>query len=254
MATTGDVDLSTVLANRRWVRRNRPFPHVVAREVFVPGFYASLEAEFARITSEHPEAFQRNMTGYDASGADLDHYRHGPFGVFTGRAWHDMIASVAGVRASGDVSASLHHHDPGSASGWPHNDLNPGWFAADPAAPGQVVLPADAPIHYQHGIRPDGVPARETVRAVSILFYLANPPWSPGDGGETGLFRAPRADGLAAAVPPVNNSLVLFECTPFSWHTFLSNRVSPRNSLVMWLHRDRQTVVDRWGADQIVGW
>ena len=28
----------------------------------------------------------------------------------------------------------------------------------------------------------------------------------------------------------MNNSLVLFECTPFSWHTFVSNRTKPRNS------------------------
>ena len=34
--------------------------------------------------------------------------------------------------------------------------------------------------------------ARETIRAVSVLFYLANPEWEPGDGGETALFRTLR--------------------------------------------------------------
>ncbi|MBE7186690.1 2OG-Fe(II) oxygenase [Jatrophihabitans endophyticus] len=246
--------LTDVIANRRWVRRNRPFPHVVAADVFVPEFYAELEDEFHRIERDIPETFQRNMGEYDASGADLDRFRDGPFGVFLSRSWHDMIAGVAGVRASGDVSASLHHHEPGSASGWPHNDLNPGWFGGEPAAPGDVRVPSDAPVHYQRGPEGPDVPAREQIRAVSILYYLGNPPWAPGDGGETGLFSAPRPDGLAAAVPPVNNSLVLFECTPFSWHTFLSNRVSPRNSVVMWLHRDRSVVYERWGADRIVGW
>jgi hypothetical protein len=247
-------NLESLLDNRRWVRRTEPFPHVVAGNVFVPGFYAELEAEFVRLLREHPEAFQRNMAGYDASGADLDRYRSGPLGVFVSRAWHDMIAGVAAVRPTGDVSASLHHHEPGSSTGWPHNDLNPGWFAAGPPDPNQVRLPSDAPIGYHRGTRADGVEARETVRGVSVLFYFANPPWQPGDGGETGLYRAPRPDGLAAAVPPVNNSLVLFECTPFSWHGFLRNQVKPRNSLVMWLHRSKDEVRDRWGEQSIVNW
>ena len=38
--------LGELLANRRWVRRTRPFPHVYARVVFVPDFYARLDGEF----------------------------------------------------------------------------------------------------------------------------------------------------------------------------------------------------------------
>ena len=92
---------------------------------------------------------------------------------------------------------------------------------------------------------------------MSLLFYLANGPWHPGDGGETALY-ASSSDaaltGPAATVAPVDNSLVLFECTPYSWHTFLSNRVRPRESLVMWLHRSKQDTVDRWGEASIAYW
>jgi 2OG-Fe(II) oxygenase superfamily len=258
-ATTADPTrsrrpLAELIANRRWVRRARPFPHVVASNVFVADFATQLGAEFARIEREHPEAFRRNMTGYDASGADLGRYQDGPLAVFVSREWHDLIAGVAGVRATGDVSASVHHHDPNSAGGWPHNDLNPGWYADPAPAPGHVRLAGTDGVDYHRGTRPAGVSARETIRAVSVLFYLGNPAWEPGDGGETGLWDSPHSAGPSAAVPPVNNSLVLFECTPCSWHGYLANNAKPRNSVVMWLHRPKADVVARWGEPSIVRW
>ncbi|MGI8762164.1 MAG: 2OG-Fe(II) oxygenase [Jatrophihabitantaceae bacterium] len=247
--------LPEVLANRRWVRRDVPFPHVVAENVFTPAFYGELHAEFERIQREHPEAFQRSMAGYDAAGAEVAAHRDGPLGIFVSREWHDLLAGVAGVRATADVAASLHHHEPGSASGWPHNDLNPGWFGDPAADAGQIVVTGASGVGYHHGNRPPGVEARETVRAVSLLFFLANPPWQPGDGGETGLFASVDAAGRGqrVTVAPVNNSLVLFECTPLSWHCFLAN-ATPRNSVVMWLHRRRDEVVRRWGEHSIVHW
>jgi len=96
----------------------------------------------------------------------------------------------------------------------------------------------------------------ETIRAVAAIFYLDNPPWSPGDGGTTGLYRnaSDPVDQPAAVVPPLNNSMLAFECTPFSYHGFVSNRRHPRNSVVLWLHRSRQDVVRRWGEHAIVGY
>ena len=248
--------LDELLANRRWVRRTNPFPHVYARDVFVPDFYARLDDEFRRIEREHPETFVRNMKGYDASGASVSRFRGGALGIFVSREWHDLVARVAGVRATGDVNASLHHHEPGSQSGWPHNDLNPAWFAGPPPAPDQIRLEHTDGVALHTGEGPAGVTARENVRAVSLLFYLGNPPWELGDGGETGLFAdvASARGGPAVAVPPINNSMVFFECTPRSWHAFVSNRTKPRNSIVMWLHRTKHDVVDRWGDDSIERW
>ncbi|MFN2517963.1 MAG: 2OG-Fe(II) oxygenase, partial [Jatrophihabitantaceae bacterium] len=147
-------------------------------------------------------------------------------------------------------------HEPGSASGWPHNDLNPGWFAEPPAGAHRIQLPGDNHVDYHRGTHPAGVHARETVRAVSLLYYLANPEWTPGDGGETGLFANFDAAhlGPSSAVAPINNSLVMFECTPFSLHAFLTNRVHARNSVIMWLHRTKDDAIARWGAQSIVTW
>ena len=154
--------LDELLASRRWVRRMRPFPHVYARDVFVEDFYQRLDDEFHRIERENPETFERNMKGYDASGARLSRFRDGPLGIFVSREWHDLIARVAGVRATGDVNAHLHHHDPGSQSGWPHNDLNPAWFAGPPPRPDEIRLEHTDGVALHTGERPPrGRRARE---------------------------------------------------------------------------------------------
>jgi hypothetical protein len=249
-------DLDRLLADRRWIRRNRPFPHFYARDVFTADFYRSLHREFERVEREQPEVFLRNMTGYDAAGASIKHFLDSPLGVFASRQWHDLIARVVRVPATGDVNAGMHHHDPGGASGWPHNDLNPSWFAGPPPGPDEVCLEGTDGVGVVTGERPPGTPVRDVVRAVSLLFYLGNPEWQPGDGGETGLFAdaATAAAGPAVAVPPINNTMVFFECTPRSWHAFVSNRTKPRNSVVMWLHRTKDDAVRRWGDENIEYW
>ena len=96
---------------------------------------------------------------------------------------------------------------------------------------------------------------RETMRAIAILYYLNNPEWLPGDGGETGLYRAitDQVDQAVVSVPPINNTLVAFECSPYSFHAFRTNR-QPRNSLVMWLHREKAEALAQWGEGSIVPW
>jgi hypothetical protein len=247
--------LTELLANRRWVRRQLPFPHYVAQNVFVEDFYARLHAEFERIQGEHPEAFSRGIPNYDAAATDVERYANGPLGVFVSREWHDLLEAVGGIRATGDITAALHHHDPGSRRGWPHNDLNPGWFGGTPAGPDEVRFQGIDGVVYRDGTRPEGISARQTVRGVSLLFYLGNGDWKLGDGGETGLYASYDSAnaGPAALVPPINNSLMMFECTPYSLHGFLGANTQ-RNSVVMWLHRDKAEAVERWGEHSIVYW
>jgi 2OG-Fe(II) oxygenase superfamily len=251
-------DLDELLAQRQWIRRWRPFPHLVATDVFVSDFYAELEHDFERRLGRVADAggFERNMPGYDALGSTFDRTLTGPFRVFFSRAWHDMIAELVGVDATGHVSGGLHHHHVGSASGTVHNDLNPGWFVDIETPEGLVIASPDLCSYGTGHTERDDVRPRELMRAVAVLFYVANPPWSPGAGGATGLYRH-RDDDVgrpAAIVPPRSNSLLAFECTPHSFHSFLCNHRHARNSLVMWLHRPKETVVERWGEAPIVYW
>jgi len=255
-------DLEAALSNRRWRRRELPFPHVTATEVFRADVYAALAGSFnellARGLSEHPcdEQFSRNMGNYDAYAMNLHPRFRGPLELFVSRPWHDLLAGLFGIKATGDMVGGLHHHLPGSRSGFIHNDLNPGWFAGEPLA-GTVIRSDPAVCNYHNGATTTpGVRAREEVRAAALIFYLSNGDWRQGDGGETALYARGKSQGdqPVLKVPPIDNSLVAFECTPRSWHTFVANVRCPRNSIVVWVHRSMREAVERWGVHSIVNW
>jgi hypothetical protein len=257
-----DAPLAELIANRAWWRHSDPFAHIVARDVFTSDYYQSLERAFkgllARGLSEtpNPGRFSRTMRSYDVYSLNLSRKTEGPLQVFRSRAWHDLLSAVTGVEVTGDVNGGFHHHVVGSKSGRLHNDLNPGWFADRPAADGVNLARHDL-CDYLHGTaRAAGVAPRCTVRAVAMLFYLANAEWQPGDGGETGLYPEPRCgvSHATALVPPHNNSILAFECSPHSYHAFLTNRRHVRNSVILWLHRTTQSVAARWGERAIVRW
>lgn len=254
--------LDCMLANRRWLRRSIPFPHFVAKGVFVQHVYRRLEAAFREMlsrgfgTDSDMGQSMYAMKGYDAYAFNFRPGLTGPFSLFISRPWHEMLASLVGVNATGEIDGALHHHRIGAVSGHVHNDLNPGWFVKVHSIEGITV--SDACIcSYNWGetYRP-GLVARESIRAVAMIFYLNNRPWFPGDGGETGLYRSEKdpVDRPAAVVPPVNNSILVFECTPHSYHSFIRSKRRARNSVIMWLHRPKKEVVLRWGEKSIVKW
>lgn len=196
------------------------------------------------------------IAGYDAFAMNLRANCKSAFRLFLTREWHDVLAEVTEVDATGEVDCSLHHHKRRSNHGQVHNDLNPGWFLKEPGPEG-IVVTDQVRCNYCHGTTssPELVPV-ERVRAVAMIFYLNNAPWQKGDGGETGLYCSERdpIDQPTARVPPINNTMLVFECTPFSYHAFMRNDAHPRNSIIMWLHRSKDDVVARWGENRIVGW
>jgi 2OG-Fe(II) oxygenase superfamily len=252
-STASNPLLADVLAQRRWIQRVRPFPHVIAYDVFKPSVYSRLEDAFLELLEE--TAGRPYLKAHEIHGRMLGDDVADRFDPLLARPWHDLLARILKINATGHIAAGMHHHQVGSRHGFPHNDLNSGWFPGDPA-PGRLVFSGPA-IDYTTGTVLDevaGCMPVETVRAASALFYLANPAWEIGDGGATGLYRSDTDDieHPVAVAPPLNNSLLMFECTPASYHGFISNRRNPRNSIVMWLHRPKKDVLDRWGESAIV--
>ena len=252
-AGAGSSPLADVLGQRRWIQRTHPFRHIIAYDVFKPSVYSRLEETFLELLEEntrHPY-----LTAHDIHGQTLDDQIASRFDPLLTRPWHDLLTKILKINGTAHVAAGMHHHEVGSHHGFPHNDLNSGWFLGNPE-PDRIVLSGSG-IEYTTGEvyneTADLSPV-ETIRAASVLFYLANPPWEIGDGGATGLYRSATDDieHPAAVVPPLNNSLLMFECTPASYHGFVSNRRNPRNSIVMWFHRPKQEILDRWGEGAIV--
>jgi hypothetical protein len=246
------------MANRHWIRREKPFPHIVANNVFTSAFYSCLEREFYRQFEQKAPGGLNDpslkMSGYDAYGLHFSPTMSGPLSIFVSRAWHDLIASLFHVNGCGLVNAGLHHHVIGSGNGLVHNDLSVGWFMDYPSRSGIRLSRHDLCRYTDGAVFTPGAKPLEVVRAVSMLFYLANSPWAPGDGGETGLYLSShdRVDYPSARVPPINNSILLFECTPHSYHSFLRNNKSVRNSVIMWIHRSMDDALERWGENALV--
>ncbi len=98
------VSLDHLLANRRWIRREVPFPHLVATNVFTQPFYNLLAQEFYReFEREAPEGLQDpalRMNGYDAYGLHFPPGIEGPLSIFLSRPWHDLLGSLFRVNAS----------------------------------------------------------------------------------------------------------------------------------------------------------
>jgi 2OG-Fe(II) oxygenase superfamily len=255
------IPLAHILHQRRWQVCSEPFPHMVAYNVFTPEFYAWLDRAFGDIlgrglSERHdPAMFSRNIAGYDAYSTTFNDEMPAPFHLFTSHPWHHMIANLVGIRVTGDVNGGFHHHAPGSKSGHVHNDLNPGWFLNE-THPHRVNISRNELCNYSTGKVRAGYHGHQTMRAIAVLFYLHNPPWEPGDGGETGLYssREQPVSEPAKRIPPINNSLFLFECRPNSYHSFIENWKSPRNSMIMWLHCPFEDVVQRWGDKAVVYW
>jgi hypothetical protein len=247
-------DLSDVLKSRRWSLRTAPFLHLHAREVFTENVYDAMAAEFRGLLSR-PGSFARNMPGYDALGYGLSPSYKGAFDIVLSKAWHDVIAHLFEIEATCDVNIALHHHPAEAGSGTPHNDLNPGWFTWQPNADG--INPSDnMACSYRFGEcqNPEATPY-ERVRAVAIIYYLANPAWEPGSGGETILFSSSHAGQMhpVLQIPPENNSLLAFACSPNSFHAY-ARCADERNSLIMWLHRRKEDAYAKWGTHAIVPW
>ncbi|WP_051406751.1 2OG-Fe(II) oxygenase [Nocardia sp. CNY236] len=259
MSTTGTVRATAaaprwfadLFAHRRWVRRSRPFPHVYARDVFVPTFYHRLTAEWERVRRDRSDSAVGGIAGVDR--VPLSALRDGPLAIFSAREWHDLIAGLGGVEATGDIEGSVCRHGPETPPEPTHNDLAPAWFPGPSPGPGDIRLPDDS-VDTRTGERAPGIDARQSVRAVAVEFYLGNSEWEPGDGGETGLYdhRADATSQSAAIhIPPVNNSLVVFEVTPRSWHAFAGANTKERTCVTLWVHRSRTDAAQRWGGDTI---
>jgi len=223
------LDLETVLDNRRWLRSDDPFPHYLAGEVLASDTYEPMEHEYRDLLDRGLAAEPGTGDRFTPSGEDAAYeLRLGPdcaraFEPFVSQAWQDVLAGLFDLETSGPVEASLHHRPAGGASG---------------------------PIHHGFGRIPEGDDPDGPVPAVAMIYHLANPTYK--GGGEIGLYRT-RDQELrhpSLAVPPENNSLFVFECTPYALHAFLGGP-RPRNALHLVLHRSRADAVARWGEGVI---
>lgn len=257
-ARSAGVRLADLLGGSQWTYRTLPFPHIHVRNVFIAEVYDQLARAFrdalARSKAGNPPRFVHAGKDFDAYVMPLRPSLAGPLALFVSKAWVDLLAKATAVNVTPDLNGALHYHVTNSRNGFIHKDFSSCWFIDNPRPDG-INISDNSLCSYRTGETfVDGAVARERVRAVAMLFYLNNAPWTPADGGETGLYCS--CDDLverpAATIPPINNSMLIFECTPYSYHSFITNRRHPRSSVTIWLHRTKEDAVAKWGAESIV--
>jgi hypothetical protein len=237
-----------------WFVCERPFRHIRAERVFGETCYAALQGAFRAIKQGGPTITERGawfvsgQPGYDALVVAMNQQLASRFPPFFERRWIDFLAGLLNLPLLPQVDGGLHHIPANSRSGWIHNDFCSAWF--DGRLNGNVVLPDRTKCDYFTGTpRSDDARPREYVRAATMIFYLENDAWQESSGGETGLYATSRADlGPVYVVPPVNNTLLLFECSPHSYHRLLANPGCSRNSIILWLHDTVEHAQARWGG------
>jgi hypothetical protein len=208
-----------------WLRRTHPFPHILGESVFSDAVYQRLVCGARGALREAEEGGgPRRMPNYGADIVSLTAASRTTVPILLERDWHDRLGAALGMEHSGEIDAGVHRHSVGSPTGWVHNDFNPAYFQ-EASRHGQAVISDRARCDYKTGacLSP-GIAPIERMRAALMIYYLDSE-WQPGCGGETGLYSHARQppDEPDVRVPPRNNSMLLFECTPHSYHSFVTN-------------------------------
>ena len=163
------------------------------------------------------------------------------------RGLRDFATSFFHTRVNDYIALGVHSHAAGSPTGWAHSDFNIVSFQkgiVPPTSnslrmwePGSCVY-TDNSAHNQ----PNTI---KTARHIVCILYVGNEQWNMGDGGETGIFSEYETDRpLISRVPPLNNSLLIFEINPVSAHSFLETK-KERNSIIWWYHTSPAYAVHR---------
>lgn len=252
-------DIPQFIQNKSIEIQEKPFRHVIIDNFFEPGFYADLSKEFNKLLdmglSDNPmeKSIFHRFKKYDAYSKMINPKWDYPFNFFYSSDWDSYLAGIFGIQSSKDTIANLHHHAVGSEDGWTHNDYSLCSFKED-------RLPNGINPWFHQCIYEDSSPDRQPdtlkrMRSVVMMIYLCNDPnWKEGDGGETGLYRENNRESLVEKVAPINNRFFAFEISPYSYHGFLKNIKSPRNTIIQWLHEEPSNKYKKFGFYKPVAW
>lgn len=253
-----EVFIDRIIENPNIKIKEKPFRHIVVDDFFKKDFYNHLCVEMKKLLNRGiSDTPQRDLFSRLPSPDEnifsltVDPKLGYPLSFFYSREWDQYISGVFNVASSRDTILALHHHEIGSKTSWTHNDFGMCSFKEDRLENGVN------PWYYQCIYRDDSDKQPDTfrrVRAVAIIYYLLNDQnWSESDGGETALYTsADRTDAFKVA--PINNRLLAFEVSPFSFHAFLQNKTSERNSIIQWIHQEPKLMFEKYPESKLSVW
>jgi hypothetical protein len=195
-----------------------------------------------------PYHLKRSNPKYDARILAMNEDLAPSFDPLFSQAWLQALFRLVDLPELRRIDGGLHSSPIDSRDGWIHTDLCSGWFDESSSQPG--LFPDRRKCDYFSGApKTESAKPVEYVRAATMIYYLCNEGWRPGDGGETGLYSSSRTGAHAPfkLVQPIDNSILLFECSPHSYHRFVTNPRRTRNSIILWLHTTVERAEGMWG-------
>lgn len=242
----------------RWREYSVPFRHFSAADVFDSESYKELSHQFNLIlettAGKRDGLYKMRSAPGNSDGLILgltDKLAAAFAPLFT-EAWLRSLAELLNIKFLPRIEGALHSNPQGSRTGWIHTDCCSAWFDESNCKVDELIFPPRGRCNYFNGKakNPTAKPT-EYIRAATMIFYLCNDGWMPGDGGETGIYNADHEAeaSMIKLIQPSNNSLFLFECSPHSYHRFISNPGGTRNSIILWLHTSVEDAETRWGSD-----
>jgi hypothetical protein len=243
-----------------WWECYRPFRHYRAMNPLTAEQFSDAQAAFKKMldasNGECPSnyRFARATKNYDALILPMEESLAPAFHPLFSEPFIRSLCDLLEIPYLSRIDGALHSSPRDSRTGWIHTDYCSAWFDESRARPGEILFPERMRVQYFDGTKriADATPV-EYVRAATMIFYCCNEGWKQGDGGETALYgaAAQSSNTTFELVPPVNNSILFFECSPHSYHRFVTNPGRPRNSIILWLHSTLQHAEARWGATAV---
>ncbi len=237
----------------------KPFPHVNIRNFFKRDFYLSLCHEFETtlqkgvLEADEPkdlQRFQKFHYGFDASHWQLPPNIGAPINLLYQPVWIEFFSKLFGVPLTKNVSITFHSQVFGSKPFSAHNDYcYVGMPKSKPGDDNVKQLFYDAPYFISGPQEAKDLNLDLQMRSVIGIFYLDNPDYVEGNGGETGLYESYEGylqNNPVKLIPPISNSMLIFETTPDSFHTYVPNKAKYRNTLLFWLHSDADLKMKRF--------
>lgn len=258
MSESSTSDNVNIAAVRFSTAATLPFPHRIIDDYLPKTEHRMFRACLDNLVSNGLSHYRDRNRLTKIAGYDCFHWvfpadTNSPLNHFYRRRFRDLVAAEFGIELTAEVNAQINHHPIGCRNGTWHTDYIHCYHSADLLTE-DGMRPWYFGCEYQSGTSLAGgsrAPVLKRVRAVTFLYYLDGDDWHDGDGGETGLgYDGPFQDGIQihSAVAPLPNRLLLFECTPHSFHRMLGNRRLPRSLVVGWLHSTPEYAIARHGT------
>lgn len=220
---------------------SHPYNHLIVEDLFDEGTAFALSAFFNDVIRSGRQVGKVGEEGsliYEAINftPSVEHVRHSPVSHIASTELKNLLAGVFDLQLDENLMVGMHRHNPPSKAGWTHTDFAVVSFPnIPPNHGGQRVYFDGCGCNYSDDSKHRQPETIKTARAIACLYYTANPTWSPGMGGETGIY-LPDGKTQVSAVPPKNNLLFAFEISPLSYHAYLGSNVMQRSTYIWWYH------------------